>query len=317
MSTAKPHVAVIDLGSNSIKMLVATTGSPLFTVHQAARPVRIGSGMSAAVPYITKDACDAAAQAINELLAEARPHQPQLIRILATSAMRDAQNAPEALASLERHCHHTPEILSGEEEARLIGLGVTTDPTLRDLGGSFSMVDIGGGSVEYIDLKKNEVQQLASLPLGAIRQTERYVAHPLDGVTEPELEALYQATTDAIEASTLDLFNANRPLIGTGGAIVTTRAILGAQNGKTLAQSSPILSIRHIGELLAEIAGMTYTERLHIPGLPERRADIFPAALATLLAIADSADTPTVIHSFHSLSYGAALEMLQALKEQG
>src|SRR5262245_15760732 len=128
-------VAVIDIGSNSIKILVARRAADGRIEPLKIRTIdaRISAGISQANPRLSEDGMARGLAAIQELLAEAAPFQPARITLVATSAVRDAANGPAFREQVRAVTGQTIRILSGDEEANLIGRGLTADPALAGL----------------------------------------------------------------------------------------------------------------------------------------------------------------------------------------
>ena len=130
-----PSVAVIDIGSNSIKLLVATSdaGGGLTTLASRALDVRISAGLGQTNPRLNEDSMLRALAAIQTLLADAAPFKPARTVLVATSAVRDAQNGPDFRERVRAATGQSIRILSGDEEAASIGRGLTCDPALSQL----------------------------------------------------------------------------------------------------------------------------------------------------------------------------------------
>src|SRR6185369_16463559 len=116
-------------------------------------------------------------EAIRALLGDATEFSREKIVLVATSAVRDAQNGADFRARVRAATGHEIRILSGDEEANLIGRGLTSDPALRDLR-DFYVFDLGGGSLECLAFRDRRVEQAVSLQLGCVRLTEKFVADP-------------------------------------------------------------------------------------------------------------------------------------------
>ena len=144
-----PSVAVIDIGSNSIKILVAASapGGGLTLLKTRTIDARISAGISRTNPLLAETGMAAGLDAIRTLLADAAPFTPARTLLVATSAVRDAQNGPEFRTRVQAATGLTIRILTGEEEATLIGRGLTCDPALADLN-DFSVFDLGGGTFD-------------------------------------------------------------------------------------------------------------------------------------------------------------------------
>lgn len=307
MSTA----AVLDIGSNSIKILVAGRDDRgrLQTVFQDARDVRISTGINAARPVLGEDGMQRGLAAVQELLAAATAHSPERAVLVATSAVRDAVNGAEFAARLARATGFELQILSGEEEANAIGRGLTCDPTLADLQ-DFHVFDLGGGSLECLTFHGRRVAQAISLPLGCVRLTEKFVPDPAAPLPADTRHALARHVQSSLDTAGFR-FDLPFPIaVATGGTVVSMRAIRAARQGVALEDTSPIFTLRQLRDLLDQIGGLTLIARRAIPGLPAARADVLPAALATLAAVADHGRLTAFRHSFYNLRYGLAAGLL-------
>ncbi|MCW5549435.1 MAG: phosphatase [Opitutaceae bacterium] len=306
-------VAVLDIGSNSIKILVAGRDERgrLQTVFQDARDARISTGINAARPVLGEDGMQRGLAAVQELLAAAAVHSPERAILVATSAVRDAANGAEFAARIARATGFELRILTGEEEANAIGRGLTGDPTLEDLQ-DFHVFDLGGGSLECLTFHGRRVAQALSLPLGCVRLTEKFVSDPAAPLSTDTRHALARHVQAALDEAGFR-FDLPFPIaVATGGTVVSMRAIRAARQGVALEDTSPIVTLRYMRELLEQIGGLSLAERRAIPGLPPARADVFPAALATLVAVAEQAKVTAFRHSFYNLRYGLATELLDA-----
>lgn len=312
MPSASASVAVLDIGSNSIKILVATR-----TAEGAITPLkfhtidaRISAGISKADPCLSEEGMSRGLDAIRSLLALAAPYAPARTILVATSAVRDARNGSDFRSRVHAATGHDIRILTGEEEANLIGRGLTCDPALRGLR-DFYVFDLGGGSLECLAFRDRRIEQAISLPLGCVRLTEKFVSEP----TRP-FPSLAQTMVAAHTRDTLahSGFAFSLPptatAVGTGGTVTTVRAILGARTGQSVEQTSPIVTVGQLRELFTWLAALPLADRQNVPGLPAARADVFPTALATFLAVAEFGHITALQNSFYNLRYGLAAEAL-------
>ena len=305
-----PTVAVIDIGSNSIKLLVAspTADGGITTLAWRTVDARISAGISQAEPQLAPEGMQRGVDAVKTLLEDAKPHAPSQLILVATSAVRDAKNSAEFRDRVRAETGHEIRILSGAEEASLIGRGLLCDPALRDLQ-SFYVFDLGGGSLECLSFRERKLEQSASLQLGCVRLTEKFVADTAKALTRTPKYKVMQHVHDELVRGTFQ-FNlpANAVAVATGGTASTIRGIFGAREGKPLEQTDSYLPLTQLRLLLTRISRMTLDERKQVPGLPPPRADIFPTALATLIVLADVAAVPGFRHSLYNLRYGVAAE---------
>jgi exopolyphosphatase / guanosine-5'-triphosphate,3'-diphosphate pyrophosphatase len=305
-------VAIIDIGSNSIKLLIAATGErglPV-TVFSRTLETRISAGISQASPRLGEAGMAGGVGAIRELVGDARRLGARSTVLVATSAVRDAANGAEFRDRVRRATGHILRILSGPEEANLIGRGLTSDPALAGLR-DFYVFDLGGGSLECLVFRDRRAVQETSLPLGCVRLTEQCVpdvARPF-GVAEAAAVALAVETRFAAANFSFSL-PAGAAVVGTGGTMTTARAVLGARLGRALEDADPVLTTAALRELREGLGALPLVERKKIAGLPPARADVFPTALATLLAVAELGRFSAYRHSFYNLRWGLAAEEL-------
>jgi exopolyphosphatase/guanosine-5'-triphosphate,3'-diphosphate pyrophosphatase len=305
-------VAVIDVGSNSIKLLVARSGSTpgrVETIFAETIETRISTGISQTLPSLSESAMAAGCQTITELVRIAQGYHPRTIQIVATSAVRDATNSVQFIELVNDAVGIELQTLSGHDEATYIGKGLGCDPQISDTK-SFIQMDIGGGSLELIHFNHGQIDNALSLQLGAVRLTEQFITDR-DAALCPATDArIASHVRDTLAASGFDFEPSGSPLIVTGGAFTVTRAVLAAQVGQTIEERSPVLHRHEITTLKSKLMALPLHERMAVPHLPATRADIIPAALITIDTVLHYATRDTVTHSFYNLRYGIAAELL-------
>lgn len=313
-ASAQPSVAVIDIGSNSIKLLVATRspeGSSVVVLTERTIEARISAGIDRKTPRLAEEGMQRGIEAIRELLAMAAPFSPQRIVLVATSAVRDAQNGADFAARVHAATGQKIRILDGIEEANLIGRGLTCDPALAGLR-DFYVFDLGGGSLECLAFRDRRIEQTASLQLGCVRLTEKFVPDATLPFSESMARAVAAHTRQVIvNAGFAFTLPAGAAAVATGGTASTVRAIAGAQAGRTFEEAESPIPTTRLRELLASLGSLSLAERKKIPGLPPNRADIFPTALATLIAVAELGRFDAFRHSLFNLRFGLAAELLE------
>jgi exopolyphosphatase/guanosine-5'-triphosphate,3'-diphosphate pyrophosphatase len=307
-----PSVAIIDIGSNSIKLLVATRSADGHVTTLAHRTIdaRISAGISRVAPRLSEDGMSRGAEAVHALLADAAPFAPAHCVLVATSAVRDAHNGADFISRVHAATGHTIRILTGNEEANLIGRGLTCDPALATLR-DFYVFDLGGGSLECLAFRDRHIAQAVSLQLGCVRLTEKFVADPAAPFAEPAASDIPRHTRASVAASGFT-FSLPTPAfaVGTGGTVTSVRAILAARAGTKLELTAPVVTLAQLRNLLAELGSLSLADRQQIPGLPATRADVFPAALATVITVAELGGFSAYHHSLFNLRYGLAAETL-------
>jgi exopolyphosphatase/guanosine-5'-triphosphate,3'-diphosphate pyrophosphatase len=201
-------------------------------------------------------------------------------------------------------------VLTGSEEAQGIGRGIACDPALAGTR-EFYLFDLGGGSLEMLEFRDGAVRQLTSLQLGCVRVTERCVPEPARPLTAGEIEGVRSHVRHVIRESGFS-FDIDPPVTAviTGGTATTFRAVTAAASGKVFAATSPILPVAALNEFGLRLATLTLHGRSTIPGVPAPRADVFPAALLTLVELAGFARTTEFRHSMFNLRFGLAADLL-------
>ena len=309
MST--PILAVVDIGSNSIKILVAArgpgapAGPELITLFQQTSETRISGGLGQERSRLGETGMDAGVRAITELFARAQPFAPTHRKIVATSAVRDAQNRAEFSARVAAAVSAPIEVLSGEDEALLVARGIQTDPAL---GGdkSFCIMDLGGGSLECIRYVNGAIEQAVSLQLGAVRLTEKHVPDPNGPFPPAARAAVAEEARRACAASGFHFLPGGK-IVASGGAFAVVRALFSHRRGFTDEATWPAEIFRtDLVALLDEIAPLTTAERARIPHFTRERADIMPAALVTMITMLELAGADQAYHSWNNLRFGVA-----------
>jgi len=318
---SQPVLAVVDIGSNSIKILVASPGPgapkgpELIPLFQETIETRISGGLGQEKSSLGEAGMTAGLAAIAQLFALAEPFAPVHRRIVATSAVRDARNRADFAARVQALAHAPIEVLSGEDEALLIARGIQTDPAL---GGdkSFSIMDLGGGSLECIRYVTGAIEQAVSLQLGAVRLTEKYVPDALGPFPAAARAAVAEESRRAFAASGFHFLSQGKVVVS-GGAFTVVRALFSHRRGFTAKASWPAeILLADLIALLDEIAPLPADARARIPHFTRERADIMPAALVTIITLLELAGTDRVVHSWNNLRFGVAARFFAQLRDQ-
>jgi exopolyphosphatase / guanosine-5'-triphosphate,3'-diphosphate pyrophosphatase len=338
------RVAAIDCGTNSIRLLIADLGPGLTDVTRQMRIVRLGEGVDR-TGRLSEAALDRTMTALREyadLIAEA---EPEAVKMVATSATRDAANAGEFTDRVIAVLGVAPEVISGDEEAWLSFTGATRelgeslgDSRVRYDGGlshrtrsrgvrgvvppgdncrpPYLVADIGGGSTEFVlggldgDGARGQIQD-RSVNIGCVRLTERH----LHG--DPPLAAETEATVKDIDAA-LDEVAATVPaakartLVGLAGSVTTVAAIaLGlAEYDSARIHHSRIPAAR-VHQITGELLAMTRAERAAIPVMHPGRVDVIGAGSLILDRIMTRFGFPEVLVSEHDILDGIAWSLVR------
>jgi exopolyphosphatase / guanosine-5'-triphosphate,3'-diphosphate pyrophosphatase len=275
------RLAAIDIGTNSVHMIVVRV-RPDFSfeiVDREKEMVRLGAG-GLDGKKLTPEAMNAALQALSKFARLAQSHQVDEVLAVATSATREAENGGAFLRAIERKTGIRARIITGTEEARLIHLAAvygvdTPKPAV--------VIDIGGGSVEITLGSGSEVEFARSFKIGVIRLTERFVdSDPISGRDERKMAKFIGEHVDRYIEHIVE--KGYDRVIGTSGTILSLGAVAtaidrGTVPGEVRNLRVPAKSLRRLRKTAVE---MDLEERMHLPGLDPRRADLMVAGSVLL-----------------------------------
>jgi exopolyphosphatase/guanosine-5'-triphosphate,3'-diphosphate pyrophosphatase len=267
-------LAAIDIGTNSIKLLVANLeedGGLEILLREKAM-VRLGSE-TLRTGRLSPEAIEAGASTVEHFERLARGAGAEAIRAVATCAVREAVNSSDFVEAIRKRTGVRIEVISGEEEARLINLAVRSEfPARQD---PLLMVDIGGGSTELVISDGARVLLTESLPLGVVRLADRHAKN--DPPSQKDVRAM-KKTIRAVARRAADVVRKTgfRTCVGSSGTIqslslVHEAAILGREPNPAGHRTLTREGLRKVNRLLRRT---TEKEKLHIPGLDPRRRDI-------------------------------------------
>src|SRR6202140_5360468 len=181
-----PTLAAVDIGSNSVRLKISRlSGRRLLEIHEDRQVTRLGDSVFRN-GFLSPDAIDETVKVLRRFHRAVQHEGADSVRVVATSALRDARNARAFLEWVRSTTGWDVEIISGLEEARLIHLGLVS--TLRVNSSPVLMVDLGGGSCELTISTKGHIRNTVSLPLGAVRLTNDFLHH--DPPRKPEMRQL-------------------------------------------------------------------------------------------------------------------------------
>jgi len=307
MAQGSQRVAVIDIGSNSTRLLVADVeGGRVTPVERRSTVTRLGRGVDLS-GQLAAEAIEAACAAVDPYVAKLAELGAEKVDAIATSAVRDATNGGAFVAELRERFALSARVLDGEEEARLtyIGASSETSPEVPTL-----VIDIGGGSTELIVGEGREIEWHASLQAGVVRHTERHLVH--DPPTPVELEALATDLRGLIEVA-----RAEAPRAEAGIAVAGTPTSLAAielelEPYDPLRIHGHVLELRSIQRMLSRLAATPLAQRTEIRGLHADRAPTIVAGVVTLVEAMRSFDLERITVSEHDILYGAAIALSES-----
>jgi exopolyphosphatase/guanosine-5'-triphosphate,3'-diphosphate pyrophosphatase len=309
---------VVDVGTNSVKLLVAELSGPkVEAVVEASHQTRLGHGFYQN-HQLQPDAIARTAEAVAAFVAEARELASVNIRVIATSAARDAVNAQELTRAIQHASGLTVQIISGEQEAEWAFQGVRTDPDLSQR--SLLLLDVGGGSSEFIVGSGEHIVFRRSFPVGTVRLLD--AMPPGDPPTAKELAACREwlrqflgrevapQLTPALRQQ--DRQSAGEvapvPCVGTGG----TASILGCMEAQLTTfdrqrLESTRLSRQRLQWHTERLWSLPLELRKQTVGLPKNRADVILFGTAIYEAVLEQFGFSELRVSTRGLRFGAVM----------
>jgi exopolyphosphatase/guanosine-5'-triphosphate,3'-diphosphate pyrophosphatase len=263
-------IALIDLGSNAVRCLLVhvTPGVGFEVLRQERVQTRLGGGRAGLLPpAAVKDTLVTVRRFLREVRGASQPR----VLAVATAAVRDATNRDDLLTTLKRDEGVEVRVLSGAEEAHL-----GTFAALRSL--SFRngvVVDLGGGSLQITHVRAGDISSTASVPLGAVRTTQRFFSS--DPPKKQELLALREEISKQI-SSILPSASEGQEIIGLGGTVRTLASMhLTTLGGPRPSRQGLRLQWSDITRMRERLEGLPTRDRRWVPGLKDERADIILA----------------------------------------
>jgi exopolyphosphatase / guanosine-5'-triphosphate,3'-diphosphate pyrophosphatase len=307
------RVAAIDCGTNSVRVLVADVGDGTLTdVHREMRIVRLGQDVDA-TGRLALDALDRTRAALADYVAIARSAGAQRLRMVATSATRDAANREEFFAMVRRILGTDAEVITGDEEARLSFTGAVGG--LDPADGPFLIVDVGGGSTEVVlgdwDGVRADVTAARSVDIGCVRITERHLRG--DPPTAGEVSAAEQFAAQTLEQAFAEVpVDKARTWVGVAGTVTTLSAIaqqLRAYDPERIHLSR--LSLQQVRATAEHLLGSTHQQRAANPVIHPGRVDVIAGGALIVRVVAEElhsrAGITELVVSEHDILDGIAL----------
>ena len=304
------RIAAIDCGTNSIHMIVVRIRPDLSfeVIDREKEMVRLGSG-GLDGKALTQEAMAAALQALSRFRRLAQSHQVEEILAAATSAVREAENGGEFLAAVERETGIKPQVISGTEEARLIHLAAVYGVDVA--GASAVVVDIGGGSVEITHGAGSSLRVARSFKLGVIRLSERYIHS--DPISGRDARKLVRHIDNELGKYLREIKDAGFDrVIGTSGTILSLGTVATVDRRRASDEIRNLrVSAKQIHRLRKEVTALSITERMKMPGLDPRRADLMVAGGVLLDTILRHLDATEITLCDYALREGLVLDYIQ------
>jgi exopolyphosphatase / guanosine-5'-triphosphate,3'-diphosphate pyrophosphatase len=303
-------VASIDIGTNSTRVLVARPdgNGKLDILDRRNTITRLGQDVGT-TGRLADEAVERTLACLRDYRKVLDEHQVERTRVAATSASRDADNREEFFDEVENLIGTRPELLSGDEEGRMSFLGATGD--LDHALGPFLIVDIGGGSTEFI-AGTDDVEGVISVDVGCVRMTEKFLEH--DPPQPEELTACISFVDAHLEdvAREVPAAAEARTLVGLAGTITTVAAV---EIGLVEYDRDRIHHFRLTRDAAEDVfrtlATEPYDRRIHNPGLEKARADVIVGGCCVLVALFRRFGFDEMIVSEADILDGLALSLLE------
>ncbi|NUP12142.1 MAG: Ppx/GppA family phosphatase [Polyangiaceae bacterium] len=305
-SAGERRVATIDIGTNSVLLLVARldAGGVLQPIEERATITRLGEGVDR-TRTLAPAAIERTLACLEEYARAIAEHGVTDVAAVGTSAMRDASGGDDLRRRARTILGVEPQTISGDEEARLTFRGGLSGLALPP--GRVVVFDIGGGSTEFIsgDAETRAQSSGISLDVGSVRLTERHVK--ADPPSPEELSAI----GDDIERELAKVPSMKgATLVGVAGTVTTIAAIARSVDPYDASKiHGAVLSKRDVGETAALLARTKLAERQGLPGLSPKRADVIVAGAALCAAIVRRADASELVVSDRGVRWGLAEEL--------
>ncbi|AXI79194.1 Ppx/GppA phosphatase family protein [Peterkaempfera bronchialis] len=321
------RVAAVDCGTNSIRLLVADLDPHTGEVTELDRRmtiVRLGQDVDR-TGRLAPEALERTFAACKEYAELIHGHGvgPDRTRFVATSASRDAENRDDFVRGVVEILGVEPEVISGDEEARLSFTGATRELAAAGLHleQPYLVVDIGGGSTEFV-LGDGEVRAARSVDVGCVRMTERHFTTADPSTADPSTADPFSAdpfSAEQIAAARADIERAldtaaevvpldqARTLVGLAGSVTTVAAIA---LGLTAYDSTRIhharIPVAQVREVTERLLAATHEERAANPVIHPGRVDVIGAGALVLLALMERTGAAEVVVSEHDILDGIA-----------
>lgn len=297
-----PLVAVVDIGSNTIRLVeYEVVGRAGLRVVRAFKEVpRLGDAFAAG-GGLSRSALRNGALAVRRLIARLPPSDRRTIVAVATSAVREATNGAEFAERVRTVAGVIPRIISGVEEGRYAYLGVAGAWRL----GADVVVDLGGGSMQVVYTRQGRLSRAFSLPLGTVRLTGQFLEH--DPPREREVDALQEYVREVLRRLPDSPPRARVFVVG-GTARSLARTSMELADSPLRTVHGHPLSSKEIKGLAAALRSMPLKRRREVPGIDRTRADVIVAGLLVLREVADRFDRSELTVSAHGIRDGIAQE---------
>jgi len=311
------RIAAVDIGTNTVRLLVVEVGKnkrDWSILHQAMEITRLGQG-SKYTDYgssrgkLSNEAAARTLEVISEYAAKAKELQSEKIRLVATSAVREASNGSEFAQMVFAKTSIPLDVVSGEEEARLSLAGVTL--AVEDVE-VILVLDIGGGSTELIFSRDGNIVKAKSIPVGAVSVTESFFHN--DPPNTSEISNICTFLEKNMFGYEEFKGTISSPLVGTAGTITTLAAIsLEMKKYDPEKINGFVLNLEEVKNILKRFMNCSLNERQKITGLEPKRADVIIGGTKILISVMERFGYERLVVSDFGLREGIIVDLLDKL----
>lgn len=302
-------IAAVDLGSNSFHMVVARVDSQgnIFILDQIKEMVRLRGGLDSDL-NLNEEVSQRALDCLQRFGDRIRHFDAKAVRAAGTNTLRTMKDSAVFLEKAYKALGHRIEIIPGHEEARLVYLGVSH--TLSDDEGKQLVIDIGGGSTEFIIGKKFEPLKLESLNIGSVSMTQRFFTDGDLGVEK------WQSADTSLRLEIMPIQRNYKAgnwkfAIGSSGTIKATRNII-----QELGLEKFGITLKAMYQVRDRLIEMGNISNIDLPGLKPDRAPVFAGGLAVLISIFESLKIDTMTVSDGALREGLLYDMIGRIQHE-
>jgi exopolyphosphatase/guanosine-5'-triphosphate,3'-diphosphate pyrophosphatase len=315
------RVAALDCGTNSLRLLVADVSDDgvLTDVVREMKVVRLGEGVDR-TGELSPAALERTFGVLREYTAQLRELGAERVRMVATSATRDARNRSVFVSGVQEILGVLPEVITGDEEAALSFIGATGDLAVRpDFAEPHLVVDIGGGSTEFILGSAGDASSVSSrsVNIGCVRLAERHLA--ADPATPEQLAAAERDIDEAIALAgeSVDLGAAGTLIAVAGTATTVTALALGLKSYDPDRIHLSTITLPHLERVYDDLAVMTAAQRAALGPMHPGRVDVIVAGALILRQVVRAAGTGSMVASEHDILDGIALSAAKGSTSHG
>jgi exopolyphosphatase / guanosine-5'-triphosphate,3'-diphosphate pyrophosphatase len=297
----------IDIGTNSVRSIIVEVpvGGAHRIIDDEKEMTRLGSGLDA-TGQLDSAAVERTISALMAMMDIGRNLGVTEVRAIATEAVRRASNGAELVARLHDEAGLDVEIVSAQEEGRLVWLSAAA--LAKDMPASV-VVDIGGGSVEIVQAVGEEPVSIVSMPLGARVMTEHFLAE--DPPSDGSFKKLKRAVRHSLRDCVAPLQHGIPAIIGSGGAITAIAGLVAGMRGRRYESLQGVQIERpEIMQLLGNLSHSTAEQRLAMPGMSAERVDIILAGTLVLAEILKRFGASSVLVNARGIREGIVIDAL-------